>query len=106
MALRQAGVHAVETGPDGPRGDEGVHIGTMFRFKGLEYQRMIVVGAAEGLVPRADVIRVQHTDALRHRRELQRARSPLFVAATRSRDALAVLWHGTPSRFLAPLLAG
>ncbi|MFD7690348.1 hypothetical protein [Streptomyces sp. NPDC059781] len=43
--------------------------------------------------------------ALRHRRELQRARSLLFVAATRSRDALAISWHGAPSRFLEPLLA-
>lgn len=49
---------------------------------------------------------MQHTDALRRRRELQRARSLLFVAATRSRDALAVFWHGAPSRFLAPLLVG
>ncbi|GGZ30855.1 UvrD-helicase domain-containing protein [Streptomyces poonensis] len=104
VALHHAGVRAVEIGPEGPRGDEGVHIGTMFRFKGLEYQRMIIAGVAEGLVPRTEVIRLKDTDALRHRRELQRARSLLFVAATRSRDTLAILWHGTPSRFLEPLL--
>jgi hypothetical protein len=34
----------------------------------------------------------------------ERARSLLFVAATRSRDSLAIFWHGTPSRFLEPLL--
>ncbi|MGW3118744.1 UvrD-helicase domain-containing protein [Streptomyces sp. NPDC001107] len=105
MALAQSGIRAVEIGPDGPRGDEGVHIGTMFRFKGLEYQRMIIAGVSEGLVPRAEVIGMQRTDALRYRRELQRARSLLFVAATRSRDSLAIFWHGTPSRFLEPLLA-
>ncbi|MFJ8190241.1 UvrD-helicase domain-containing protein [Streptomyces sp. NPDC096094] len=105
VALAHAGIHAVEIGPDGPRGDEGVHIGTMFRFKGLEYQRMVIAGVNEGLVPRTAVIRLRDTDALRHRRELQRARSLLFVAATRSRDALAIFWHGTPSRFLQPLLA-
>ncbi|MCX2971412.1 MULTISPECIES: hypothetical protein [Streptomyces] len=39
-----------------------------------------------------------------HRREPHRARSLLFVAATRARDALALTRHGEPSRFLAPLL--
>jgi superfamily I DNA/RNA helicase/mRNA-degrading endonuclease RelE of RelBE toxin-antitoxin system len=105
VSLAQSGIRAVEIGPDGPRGDEGVHIGTMFRFKGLEYQRMVIAGVSEGLVPRTEVIGMQRTDALRYRRELQRARSLLFVAATRSRDSLAIFWHGTPSRFLEPLLA-
>ena len=31
-----------------------------------------------------------------------RARSLLFVAATRARDALVISWHGQPSRFLPP----
>ncbi|MFC8664132.1 UvrD-helicase domain-containing protein [Streptomyces sp. NPDC057199] len=104
VSLAHTGIRAIEIGPDGPRGDEGVHIGTMFRFKGLEYQRMIIAGVNEGLVPRNAVIHMQRTDALRYRRELQRARSLLFVAATRSRDSLAIFWHGTPSRFLKPLL--
>lgn len=42
--LAHKGIKAVEIGPEGPRGDEGVHIGTMFRFKGLEYQRMVIAG--------------------------------------------------------------
>lgn len=104
VALAQSGIKAIEIGPDGPRGDEGVHIGTMFRFKGLEYQRMIIAGVSEGLVPRDAVIEMQRADALRYRRELQRARSLLFVAATRSRDSLAIFWHGSASRFLAPLI--
>ncbi|MFF7646601.1 UvrD-helicase domain-containing protein [Streptomyces canus] len=106
VSLAHSGIRAIEIGPDGPRGDEGVHIGTMFRFKGLEYQRMIIAGVSEGLVPRTAVIQMRHTDALRYRRELQRARSLLFVAATRSRDALAIFWHGAPSQFLKPLLTG
>ncbi|MGW0773993.1 UvrD-helicase domain-containing protein [Streptomyces sp. NPDC002835] len=103
-SLRQFDIPAVEIGPDGPRGDEGVHIGTMFRFKGLEYQRMIIAGASQGLVPRSDILRLQSVDALRHRREMQRARSLLFVAATRARDSLDIFWHGNPSQFLQPVL--
>ncbi|MFF2135474.1 UvrD-helicase domain-containing protein [Streptomyces sp. NPDC058193] len=102
--LAHKGIKAVEIGPEGPRGDEGVHIGTMFRFKGLEYQRMVIAGVRDGLVPREAVTRLQSDDAVRYRRELQRARSLLFVAATRSRDSLAIFWHGRPSPFLASLM--
>lgn len=102
--LAHKGIKAVEIGPEGPRGDEGVHIGTMFRFKGLEYQRMVIAGVRDGLVPREAVTRLRSDDAIRYRRELQRARSLLFVAATRSRDSLAIFWHGRPSPFLEPLM--
>ncbi|MYQ54946.1 hypothetical protein GTW41_27890 [Streptomyces sp. SID4941] len=44
------------------------------------------------------------TDPVRHRREVQQARSLLFVATTRARDSLDIFWHGTPSPFLAPLM--
>ncbi len=42
--LSQHGIRPMEIRTHGPRGDVGVHIGTMFRFKGLEYQRMIIGG--------------------------------------------------------------
>ncbi|MEV5544933.1 UvrD-helicase domain-containing protein [Streptomyces sp. NPDC052309] len=102
--LAEHGVRAVEIGPEGPRGDDGVHIGTMFRFKGLEYQRMIIAGVSDGLIPRASVEQLRRVDPARHRREVQRARSLLFVATTRARDSLDLFWHGTPSPFLRPLL--
>ncbi|GAA4001526.1 3'-5' exonuclease [Streptomyces marokkonensis] len=102
--LARHGVRAMEIGPDGPRGDGGVHIGTMFRFKGLEYQHMIIAGVTDGLVPRASVQQLRSTDPSRHRLEMQRARSLLFVAATRARDSLDVFWHGEPSPFLKELI--
>jgi superfamily I DNA/RNA helicase len=101
--LQQRGIVPTEITRDGPRRDEGVHIGTMYRFKGLEYRCMIIAGVSEGLVPRSSVDAWERTDPLRHRRELQRARSLLFVAATRARDALMISWNGEPSRFLKPL---
>lgn len=101
--LGQRGIPSTEITPEGPRRDEGVHIGTMYRFKGLEYRRMIIAGVSEGLVPRSSVDVWERTDRPRHKRELQRARSLLFVAATRARDALAISWNGEPSRFLRPL---
>ncbi|GAA1900371.1 3'-5' exonuclease [Streptomyces sodiiphilus] len=103
--LARCGITPTEITQDGPRSDQGVHIGTMYRFKGLEYRCLIIAGVSEGLVPRASVDAWKHADPSRHRRELHRARSLLFVAATRARDAVAITWHGEPSRFLAPLLA-
>jgi superfamily I DNA/RNA helicase len=38
----------------------------------------------------------------RYRQEEQRARSLVFVAATRARDELVVTWSGKASRFLPP----
>lgn len=98
--LGQAGISAAAIGPDGPKLHDAVHVGTMHRFKGLEYQRMIIAGVSEGLVPSHWVAQYEDSDPLRYRRELQRARSLLFVAATRARDTLVISWHGQKSRFL------
>ncbi|GGN36434.1 hypothetical protein GCM10012285_10180 [Streptomyces kronopolitis] len=98
--LKQHGIDSVEIRSDGPNGSAGVHIGTMSRFKGLEYQRMILAGVADGLVPREDVGRLHDREPARYRHEMQRARSLLFVAATRARDSVDIFWHGKPSPFL------
>ena len=102
--LEADGIDAVEIGPDGPKRPDGVHIGTMHRFKGLEYQRIIIAGVTDGLVPRQMITKYRDADPKRYQRERQRDRSLLFVAATRARDDLAVSWHGTPSPFLTSRL--
>lgn len=98
--LTDAGIDAVEVGSEGPARADGVHVGTMHRFKGLEYQRMILAGVADGIVPRQAIRRFQDSDPKRYQQERARERSLLFVAATRARDELAVTWHGKPSEFL------
>lgn len=103
--LAKNGIVSTEITAGGPRGDEGVHIGTMYRFKGLEYQRMIIAGVQRGLVPRASVEALRRTDPSRYQTECKRARSLLFVAATRARDTLTIVWHGEPSLLLGDLSA-
>ncbi|MEU9914755.1 UvrD-helicase domain-containing protein [Streptomyces sp. NPDC051001] len=98
--LKLHGIDSVEIRSDGPQGSTGVHIGTMFRFKGLEYQRMVIAGVADGIVPREAVNNLRDRDPVRYRHETQRARSLLFVAATRARDSVDIFWHGKPSPFL------
>lgn len=99
--LAKEGIVACAITADGPRYVEApVHVGTMHRFKGLEYQNMIIAGVAEGLVPAARITRFREDDPLRYRRDLRTARSLLFVAVTRARDNAVITWHGTKSEFL------
>lgn len=78
---------------------EGVN--TMHRFKGLEYQRLAIVSARDGVIPRASVVqRYRDTDPRRLAREELKDGSLLFVAATRARDTLRISWYGKPSPYL------
>jgi superfamily I DNA/RNA helicase len=100
--LSGRGITCAELTKDGPQGDGDVHIGTMHRFKGLEYQRLAIVGACDGVIPRTAMIeRYRVNDPQRYLREERKARSLLFVAATRARDTLRISWHGKPSPYLS-----
>jgi hypothetical protein len=98
--LNEHGVLAAAIGADGPRKPDAVHVGTLHRFKGLEYQRMIVAGVSADAIPAARVEAARDTDPQRYEREIKQARSLLFVASTRARDSLVISWHGKPSPFL------
>ncbi|MGW5420192.1 UvrD-helicase domain-containing protein [Streptomyces sp. NPDC003943] len=100
LACKPFLIPASEIGREGPRDTDTVRIGTMHRFKGLEFQRVFLAGVSEGLIPhqRIEAFRLSSPD--RYRQEEQRARSLLFVAATRARDELVVTWHGRASRYL------
>ncbi|WP_127153406.1 3'-5' exonuclease [Streptomyces lydicus] len=91
----------VELGKEGVRSDlDAVRIGTMHRFKGLEFQRVFLTCVGEGQVPHQRIERYRRDTPDRYRQEEQRARSLVFVAATRARDELVVTWSGRASRFL------
>lgn len=71
---------------------------TMHRSKGMEFAKVILVGVSDSNLPRHYIV-----DALPEGdREdaLQRERSLLYVAATRARDELVVMWVGQPSELL------
>ncbi|MGW1974323.1 UvrD-helicase domain-containing protein [Streptomyces sp. NPDC001889] len=88
-------------GKEGVRSDlDAVRIGTMYRFKGLEFQRVFLTSVGEGQVPHQRIEQYRLANPDRYRQEEQRARSLVFVAATRARDELVVTWSGRASRFL------
>lgn len=67
---------------------------TIHRAKGLEFKAVFVVGASEEHLTRS------LTDDDDDEATREQGRNLLYVAATRTRDELFVLWTGTPSRFL------
>ncbi len=101
-ALSSAGLSCAELTRDGPKGDGDIHVGTMHRMKGLEYQRVAIVGVSDGIIPRGGQVQGD-ADAARVARRERRDRSLLFVAATRARDSLRITWHSKPSPFLPQL---
>jgi superfamily I DNA/RNA helicase/mRNA-degrading endonuclease RelE of RelBE toxin-antitoxin system len=98
--LNAQGVRAAAIGSDRSRDHDALHVGTLHGLKGLEYQRVILAGISDSAIPGARVEAVRDSDPARYQREVLRARSLLFVAATRARDSLVISWHGQPSRFL------
>ncbi|MFH9426202.1 UvrD-helicase domain-containing protein [Streptomyces sp. NPDC017529] len=102
-ALRDAELAAVKVEDyrvPGP--DEGVHVMTMHRIKGLEYRAVAIVGGGAQHMPLPSVLTPETEDRLQHAADLRREQSLLFVSATRAREQLSITWSGRPSQFLGP----
>ncbi|WP_190819664.1 3'-5' exonuclease [Saccharopolyspora pogona] len=99
-ALREADIPVVivEDGDASTRRD-AVHVATMYRAKGVEYQRVAVVGATAGTVP-LDYVLGQSAPEERGDAG-QRERCLFYVACTRPRDQLLVTRTGTRTPFLS-----
>ncbi|HIV58754.1 MAG TPA: hypothetical protein H9902_12450 [Candidatus Stackebrandtia faecavium] len=54
--------------------------------------------------PRPFATKFKDSSPAEYRRQIRKEQSLLFVAATRARDTLTLLWSGEPSMFLKPLL--
>jgi superfamily I DNA/RNA helicase/mRNA-degrading endonuclease RelE of RelBE toxin-antitoxin system len=77
----------------------GLRLATMHRVKGLEFDRVIIAGVNEGMVPYEGVASSSSDPVVQRESEVQE-RALLYVAATRAKKEVLVTTHGTPSRFL------
>ena len=68
---------------------------TIHLSKGLEFDRVFIVGANEGLLP--------HERSMVKNDELEEERRLMYVAMTRARKHLAIGFYDLPSRFLGEL---
>jgi hypothetical protein len=73
-----------------------VRVATFQHLKGLEFERVALIGVAEGLVPEPPP-----EDPAERARALLRERSILFVACTRARTMLYISHSGRGSPFLS-----
>ncbi|MEV7196851.1 UvrD-helicase domain-containing protein [Streptomyces sp. NPDC093510] len=102
QAMHVAGLTAVKVEDSRvPDPDEGVHVMTMHRIKGLEYRAVAVVGVGAQHMPLPTALASESEDKLQHGADLRREQSLLFVAATRAREQLSITWSGSRSVFLA-----
>lgn len=77
--------------------DDLVHLSTIHLAKGLEFDRVFVIGCSDGNLP--------HEWSLHSLEELEEERRLLYVAMTRARRELTLTFSGVPSRFLSSIPA-
>lgn len=77
----------------------GLRLATMHRVKGLEFDRVVVAGVNNKVVPLESALARTSDDAAREDVE-QQERALLYVAITRARREVLVTSHGTPSSWI------
>ncbi len=77
----------------------GVRLATMHRVKGLEFDRVIIAGVNDGIVPLKVEWATTSDPVIQSDRETQE-RALLYVAATRAKREVVVSCFGKPSRFI------
>ncbi|MBI4917345.1 MAG: ATP-dependent helicase [Acidobacteria bacterium] len=100
-ALREKGIETYRIKRSEPenRRAKGLRLATMHRVKGLEFDRVIIAAANDGLIPLASNA-TNSADAVVRREAENHERALLYVAATRARRDVVIASFGKPSRFL------
>jgi superfamily I DNA/RNA helicase len=81
------------------RSASGLRVATMHRVKGLEFDRVVVAGANEDVLPLYGVLRATEDEAVRTDIEMQE-RGLLYVAITRAKREVLITTSASPSRWL------
>ncbi len=82
-----------------------MRVATMHRVKGLEYNRMIIAGLSDELMPWRQQVRFSKDPSVRREAELME-RALLYVALTRARKAALITAHGKISEWVGARLSG
>ncbi len=81
------------------RAAPGIRLATMHRVKGLEFDRVIIAGVNDGVVPFAGMGSGSSDPVIQMESEVHE-RALLYVSATRAKREVLVTSFGKPSRFL------
>ncbi|MDZ7697616.1 MAG: 3'-5' exonuclease [Deltaproteobacteria bacterium] len=82
----------------------GVRMATMHRVKGLEFDRVIIAGINDGIVPYEGYWAGSSDPIVKREAETQE-RALLYVSATRARKEVLVTSFGRPSKFLSDMVS-
>jgi len=77
----------------------GLRLATMYRVKGLEFDRVIIAGVNQGVVPFENLSIQTYDPVIKQEAEVHE-RALLYVAATRAKKEVVVTSFGTPSKFI------
>jgi superfamily I DNA/RNA helicase len=81
----------------------GVRLATMHRVKGLEFDRVIIAGVNDGIIPFQSSEIITSDSTVRREAEINE-RALLYVSATRAKREVQVSCFGKPSEYLEPYL--
>ena len=83
----------------------GVVLSTLHAAKGLEWERVYLIGVSEGLLPFGVTKSAPAISARESSRDstntIEEERRLFYVGITRAKSSLTVSYYGVPSRFLA-----
>lgn len=101
-ALRAKGkeLYFVKRSEAEDRRKQGIRLATMHRVKGLEFDRVIIAGVNEGIVPLEGEWTKTSDSVIQSESEIHE-KALLYVAANRAKKDVVVTSFGNPSRFLA-----
>jgi DNA helicase-2/ATP-dependent DNA helicase PcrA len=88
-------LQAVDEIGNKPQGGKEVGLMTIHLAKGLEFDSVFIVGAAEGFLP--------HGRSLESDASIEEERRLMYVAMTRARKRLSISFYGIPSRFIGEI---
>ncbi|MCP4612929.1 MAG: ATP-dependent helicase [Planctomycetes bacterium] len=80
------------------RGKAGIRLATMHRVKGLEFDRVIIAGVNDGVVP-LKVVNTETSDPVVKKESETRERALLYVAATRAKKEVLVTSFSIKSKY-------
>jgi len=99
QGLRDRGLRAHVVTTQNTGRSDAPRLMTMHRAKGLEFSRVVLFGVDRASLPSQRVLAAQSDDERADAAD--RERFLLYVAASRARDALVVVWSGEQSPFLS-----
>jgi superfamily I DNA/RNA helicase len=104
-ALHEKGLETYQIRRSEPedRRTSGIRLATMHRVKGLEFDRVIIAGVNDGVIPNKKTAEGSADSVIKADVE-HGERALLYVASTRARKEVLVTCFGEPSQFLEGLL--